>query len=288
MNTSRDRSSPGQPRSQASEVQSVLRGEILSPSYTGQLKAVFLDYEGTLNDSMQSGRLYAGELAGYLGRRFPDREIANCGRAVLAAMEATRSMPDQFGDGRTWPGYAEYRHRELRVWLKALLATAGLPLPTTDRDLDVLAADLVLNVAPRYAPTPGAVEAMHQLSRAGLRLYVSSGATTEYTARCLRDAGLIGLFADVFGPDKLDTLKIGAGYFAKCFRYADTDPARACVVDDSPGPLRWALALGARAIGVGVPAEQLALGGDPGGAAGRYRAIGNLGELTEVLGAFNV
>ncbi len=266
----------------------LLRGDILAKSYTGRVDAVFFDYEGTLNDSVQSGGL---ELVGYLKRRYPGHTVEGFGNAVRAALEATRRLPDQYGHGVPWPGYAAYRRRELRLWFETLLRTAGLPIPDGGEALDELAADLAREAAPRFVPMPGAVAALRSLSHTGLRLYIASGATTEYTAPCLRDAGLIGLFDDIFGPDKLDTLKTGQDYYVKCFAAAGVEPRRACVVDDSPGPLRWALELGARAIGLRVPAGLVAApdGGDDGAAiAERYTEIENLGELTSVLTSANV
>jgi len=240
--------------------------------------AVFFDFEGTLNDTAQSIRLYAREMAIWMARLYPDAN-ADWSQAVLLGFHAMRRLQDEvMPDISTEDGYRAYRRLELRTWLVAVLGHAGIAA-VESLDLDGLAAQLESEIAPRMVATTGAIEAVGAVAAGGLRLFVSSGANSGYVRRCLKGAGLASSFTEVYGPDRIGTLKTGPDFYIRCFDASGVTPERALVVDDSPEPLVWATALGAQAIAVGI--------GDslPAPRSGRRRivAIGNLGELPAVL-----
>ena len=240
--------------------------------------AVFFDFEGTLNDTAQSGRLYAADLARWMGRRFPAHE-ADWGRAVLAGLAAMRQHQAAAADQPLPPdGYDTYRQKELSAWLEAMVEVAGLRLPADLSQAELLSA-LERAIVLQLAPTTGAVDAVRQLARSGMSLYISSGADSRYVERCLVDAGLRECFREVFGPDKLQTLKTSPEFFTRCFAAAEVEPAAAWVVDDSPDPLAWALDLGAQVVAVGLDDRDLARLSDRSG----FHAIRNLQGLTAVL-----
>lgn len=248
------------------------------PDGAGSLVEVFFfDFEGTLNDTAAAGRAYAVDLATYMARQHPGHQ-ADWPAAVVAGMRATRAMQGAAGQ-QDWQGYAEYRRRELRAWVEALLESAGLAVPGA-AGLDELARQISSQVQLSYVPTPGAVECLSVLQATSCRLYVTSGADSAYTTACLEGAGLAGAFAGILGPDRVGVLKTGPAYYEQCLAFAGASAATACVVDDSPGPLEWALELGCRAIGVGPAAAQLP----------RHDALitlGNLGQLPAVLKILN-
>jgi beta-phosphoglucomutase-like phosphatase (HAD superfamily) len=220
----------------------------------GSIQAILIDYEGTLNDTRGSGRLYARDLAAHMALRYHDHR-ADWPAAVMAAMGVMRRMQDE-GTVDDSQGYAEYRRNELRAWATTLLEHAGVPFGGLDW-IDGFIADVQGSVAPKFAPMPGALECIAQLRSMGLRLYLTSGGSSEYTAACLSDAGIAGDFAAIIGPDQVATLKNGPAFYQRCLEIAGVEAVQACAVDDSPGPLNWALALGCYAVGVGAAAVGL-------------------------------
>jgi phosphoglycolate phosphatase-like HAD superfamily hydrolase len=189
-------------------------------------------------------------------------------------MGEMRRLQDEQASG-AWQGYEDFRRRELRVWAATMLDTAGLPVGG-DQELDEFVAEINANVVPRYVPTPGAVEALTRLRQLGLRLYVTSGASSEYTTLCLGQAGLAGHFDAILGPDRVSVLKSGVAFYRGCLGKAEVEPDQACAVDDSVGPLDWALNAGCYAVGVGAAASLLP-------PRERFSAIDNLGELDRAV-----
>lgn len=237
------------------------------------IAVVLIDYEGTLNDTQASGRLYARDLAAFMASRYPGRRADWTG-AVVAAMGVMRQMQEEQATD-AWQGYADYRRRELRAWAKTLFEHAGVAADEEDQ-LDEFIAEVSAAVVPKYIPTPGATSCLESLSETGLRLYVTSGANSEYTSLCLRNAGLAGHFAAIIGPDRVAALKNGPSFYERCLEVAAAPPGLACVVDDSLGPLQWAVGLGCVAVGLGVAASSLPAGS-------RCFSISRLDELPGLL-----
>lgn len=224
--------------------------------YHSPLDGVFLDFEGTLNDTRSSGRLYARDFVAAMGRRF-DVEPASWVGAIAQSLDDVRALQDTAAK-EPWPGHDGYRRRELVLWLRSLYGTAGVGLPAGDDDVYALARQLEDSIPVHFAPLPGADQLIRDLAGRGLRLHIASGAYSKYVSRSLSDSGLLSFFAGVYGPDNLDTLKTGPCFFTRAFAAAGCDPARCLVVDDSPGPVDWAAQVGARAIRVGAEGVDLA------------------------------
>lgn len=220
------------------------------------LAAVFVDFEGTLNDAVASGRLYARGLISWMRGKHA-AEPAVWVAALMKAMEGVyrQQLAAVVADPGTWPGYAEYRRRELIVWAQTLLSQAGFEAPAEAEAL-ALARRLEEDIPAEMAPLPGAIEMVRALAGRGWKLFIASGAPSTYTRQCLESGGVLGLFDQVYGPDVVDTLKQGPEFYRRAFRASGFDPARCAVVDDSPDPLAWALEAGARAaVAVGKAAE---------------------------------
>jgi beta-phosphoglucomutase-like phosphatase (HAD superfamily) len=217
--------------------------------YHSWLEGVFLDFEGTLNDTRASGRLYARDFMAVMGQRY-DVPPASWAGAIVKSLDDVRQLQDTAAQ-EPWPGYDAYRRRELILWLRSLYGAAGVELPPCDDDVHALARQLEDSIPVRFAPLAGAGQLIRDLSGRRLRLHIASGANSGYVSRSLADHGLLEFFAGVYGPDNLDTLKSGACFFRRAFAAAGCKPARCLVVDDSPGPVCWAVEAGARAIRVG-------------------------------------
>jgi FMN phosphatase YigB (HAD superfamily) len=221
---------------------------------------VFLDFEGTLNDTQAGGRLYARDFVATVGRIHPvDPSVWP--KAIIASLADLRSFQDKAAS-RPWSGYAAHRRGELLTWMRSLYGTAGLSLPADDDGVYRIARELEDSIPVRFAPLPGAVESVRGLAARGLRLYITSGAYSGYVRRCLSDAGVLELFSGVYGPDNLDTLKSGPSFFRRAFEVAGLPPARCLVVDDSDGPVCWARQAGAVAVHIRPPADGAAPRGE--------------------------
>jgi phosphoglycolate phosphatase-like HAD superfamily hydrolase len=256
----------------------------MNTEYAELIDGLFLDFEGTLNDTAQAGLRYAEDLAAWLERRLPAHQ-ADWGHAVTVALQAMRKFQDQARpEDAGWAGYEEHRRRELVVWLETLLATANVKLPDSFGRQDLLES-IQAELTPEFVPMQGVVPAVQALHRQEFRLFVSSGANSRYVRTCLAGGGLLELFEDVYGPDTVEIPKNGPEFFARCFARSGIEADRACVVDDSPGPLVWALDLGAYAVAVGL--DPAAFNGAKAAttpdAAVRLRAARNLGDLLDVL-----
>lgn len=229
----------------------------MAQGYHSRFDSVFLDFEGTLNDTQASGRLYARDFIATVGRMHPGEPARWIG-AIITSLADVRALQEKAA-AEPWLGYDAYRRRELVIWLRSLYGAAGVALPDEDDQVYRLAWELEEAIPVRFAPLSGVDQTIRDLAARGLRLHIASGANSRYVSRCLSDGGLIELFCGVYGPDNLDTLKSGADFFRRAFSAAGCVPSHCLVVDDSPGPVRWALEAGARAIQVGpdpsVPAE---------------------------------
>lgn len=237
--------------------------------------AVFLDFEGTLNDTQASGRLYARDFVATVGRAHkvePGRWFG----AIVQSLTDLRAFQDAAA-AAPWPGYDAHRRRELLVWIRSLYGAAGVPIADDDDQAYQVARELELAIPVRFAPLPGAAETVRALADRGLRLYIASGANSRYVSRCLSGAGLLELFSGVYGPDNLDTLKSDALFFRLAFAAAMCRPERCLVVDDSPGPVCWARELGATAVYLG------ALPDGPEGDSYLRLGVMNLSSLVELL-----
>ncbi len=210
--------------------------------------AVFLDFEGTLNDVVGSGRLYARDFVSWARGVYPI-DASVWAAALTKAMEGVfRNQVAAARHPETWPGYATYRRRELTLWAQDLFREAGLTVPG-DREALEMALRLEDEVPSKMAPLPGALELISALAdHNGRQLFIASGAPSSYTKQCLQSASVLIHFARVLGPDVVDTLKTGPEYYRRAFQITGRSPDQCVVVDDSPSPLAWALETGARAV----------------------------------------
>jgi len=247
---------------------------VVSPD-KGRLAAVLLDFEGTLNDTAGTGKLYARDFVNQMSRehRVNPQEWV---RALGTAMEAVRRFQlDEAARPDGWRGYEDYRRRELTLWVHTLMREAGLQAPDNDLAL-ALGRRLEREIPLKMAPLDGALEAIAALSADGWRLFIASGAPSLYTRRCLETAGVAGSFETVYGPDVLDTLKQGTGFYRRAFEECRLSPSECAVVDDSPGPLEWAVEAGAGAV---LAVGEAAAGDDVPG----VKRVRNLSDLPLVL-----
>ena len=228
--------------------------------------AVFIDFEGTLNDVNGSGRLYVRDFLSWARGSYP-ADPAVWATALAKAMEGVfRNQAAAARHPAAWPGYVAYRRRELTVWAQDLFREAGMVVPGDEEALD-LALRLEDEVPSKMVPLPGALELVNALAdHNGRQLFIASGAPSTYTKQCLQSAGVLGYFQRVLGPDVVDTLKTGPEYYRRAFRATGYSPDQCAVIDDSPGPLAWALQTGARAVvAVGKASETAEAAGAAGG-----------------------
>ena len=86
--------------------------------------------------------------------------------------------------------------------------------------------------------------------------------------------GVRDCFGRLYGPDLIDTFKMGPEFYARLLTDAGVAAENALVVDDNPAVLRWAAQVGARTVLVGATSLE--------GPAPTLH-IGSLAELPELL-----
>ena len=252
--------------------------------WSANITGLFLDFEGTINDTAKAGLRYAEGVALWLERRLPGQQ-ADWRRAVAAALDAMREFQSRVRPGAAGgPSHEEYHRAELQVWLRTLLLTADVELPAEIQPHDLLRA-IQTEVGPEFVPTPGATTALQALHKAGFKLFVTSGADSRYVRACLAEGGVIDLFEDIQGPDSLRLPKQGPEFFQRCLEQAQLRADQICVIDDSAGPISWALGMGARAVAIDLADDVLQRLKTVAGAAAldRLRTVRNFGELPDVL-----
>ena len=184
-----------------------------------------------------------------------------------------------------WPGYTVYRRHELVVWAQDLMREAGLPVP---RDAEALELALLLEdqITPEMIPLPGALELVKALAgHNGRRLFIASGAPSFYSRQCLQGAGMLKYFERVLGPDVVDTLKTGPDYYRRAFDVTDLSPDECAVVDDSTGPLAWALQVGVKVVvAVGKAAKEPIAGAPAGERLIRASSLTEVADIVDHLG----
>jgi HAD superfamily hydrolase (TIGR01509 family) len=111
------------------------------------------------------------------------------------------------------------------------------------------------------APVPGAAAAIERVRAAGLRVCVASQGKLEKTRLSLELTGLRHLFPDgaLFSAESVARGKPHPDLFLHAAGAMDAEPARCCVVEDTPSGVTAAVAAGMRAIGYAADSAESAL-----------------------------
>jgi len=198
-----------------------------------------------------------------------------------AWIDANRVVVDRMLEPESWrrriqsaTDFASFDGADKYDWLAGMCELVGIPTSPED-EVIALARRAISFIIPRvHAAFPGAVDAIRSLSHQGYTLHTASGEPSIDLAGYLDEMGVRACFGRLYGPDLIDTFKVGPRYYERIFADAGIAPADALVVDDNPGPLAWAGQVGARTILVT---------NSPYPATGTTRHIGSLAELPAIL-----
>ena len=211
----------------------------------GKRLDVFLDDGGVLNDNRRRGpewlRLIGEFMPARLGGEAQGWTDAN--RSVFSPLWARLQ-------GKM-PGFESYEVFETAYalgWMRGMCDVVGVPCPPDDEAIG-LHRELACYVADRAdAAIEGAIEAVRSLHGAGYTLRMASGTPSWELEGILVRMGVAGLFSEMYGPDLIDHVKYGPGYYEKIFAHAGVEPERALVIESDLECCRWAEAAGARAV----------------------------------------
>ncbi len=77
------------------------------------------------------------------------------------------------------------------------------------------------------AAITGAADAVRSLHRAGYTLYTASGTPSWDLRAILGKMGIAEVFSGFYGPDLIDHVKYGPGFYQKLFKDTGVDPSSA-------------------------------------------------------------
>lgn len=228
---------------------------------------IFLDDGGVMNNNSlrasQWQRLVSDFFAPLLGGT-PEAWI-NANRVVIDRMLEPESWRRRI---QSATDFASFDRAYQYDWLAGMCELVAIPTSPED-EVIALACRAISFIIPRvHAAFPGAVDTIRSLTHQGYTLHTASGEPSIELAGYLDGMGVRACFGRLYGPDLIDTFKVGPRYYERIFA------ADALVVDDNPGPLAWAAQVGAQTILVT---------NSPYPETGTTRHIGSLAELPAIL-----
>jgi len=209
--------------------------------------AIFLDDGGVMNDNVPRGeqwrRLVAAYFAPILGGTHEAWEHANI-RIITSILE--QSAWEQ--RLQSAPDYETFERIYFVDWLAAMCDIAGVPCPSPERSVELGRAATAWVIPQVHAAYPGAAEAVRALHAQGYRLYTASGEASYDLAAYLEGMGVLDCFNRLYGPDLVQTFKMGPEYYTQILADAGIDPADALVIDDSRHAAIWTSQAGVRCV----------------------------------------
>ncbi len=207
--------------------------------------ALFLDDGGVLNDN----RLRANEWLRLIAQFMPPRMGATAEQWMSANREV---FPRVWASLQTRiPNFSSHRtfQRTYAIeWMNGMCAAVGVTsLP--DDDAISLHTELSMFVGERaMSAIPGAAEAVRALHRAGYTLFMASGTPSWELQAILSKMEINDLFSRPYGPDLIDHVKHGVGFYQRLFEDAGVVPSSALVIESDSNCCQWAIDAGANAV----------------------------------------
>lgn len=217
---------------------------------------VFLDDGGVMNDNRLRGSQWPPLVAEFFAPRLGGAHAAwaEANRAVINAMIEPAAWRERLQSAQD---YQQFDRAYQLNWLKGMCARVGVAAPADDACYQLACQATARIIRRVHAAFPGAVEAIRALYQRGYLLHTASNGSSTELAGHLEGMGVRECFQRLYGPDLVNTFKVGPAYYARLFADAGVDPAQALVLDDSPQAVAWATQAGARAVLVGqAPAGQ--------------------------------
>ncbi len=234
---------------------------------------LFLDDGGVLNDNRLRGEQWqrmVGEFFAPILGGAPE-VWARANRVVIDSILEPSAW---FARLRAAPDYRSFDLAYQLDWLHRMCAIVGVPPPTEAESVELARRASASIIRRVRAAFPGAVEAIRALHARGYTLHTASGASSDDLAAYLEGMGVRDCFGRLYGPDLIDTFKMGPEFYTRLLADAGVAPEEALVLDDNAEVLRWAAQVGAWTV--------LVRAGSPERPATALH-IGSLAELPELL-----
>ncbi len=149
---------------------------------------------------------------------------------------------------RSRANYRDIWRRGEVGWIKRTLELGGVD-SMANRELFKLSRALVYEIARRIDSTyPFSSRVLRTLQESGYRLFLVSGADSDYIRGALEATKLGEYFWETYSPDTLNVFKGSPAYWKKILRRSRSDPGLSIVVDDRPKFLRVPSSLGLKTI----------------------------------------
>jgi phosphoglycolate phosphatase-like HAD superfamily hydrolase len=211
---------------------------------------LFIDDGGVINDNSARGpqwqRLVAAFFAPRLGGTPEAWAAANY--ELISSILSAEAWDARL---RAAPDYATFDHHYQWDWLRGMCERVGVAVPP-EAEAVALAREATAWLIPQVrAAFPGAVEAIWALHGAGYTLYTASGEPASDLAGYLGGLGVRDCFTRLYGPDLIETFKVGPEFHARLLADAGVAPQDALIVDDNPTVIGWAASVGAHTAIVG-------------------------------------
>ena len=239
---------------------------------TDNFPILFFDFDDTLSEQIPFNLQYVRAIGSVLAPRFGgDPEAwAKCAIDMLEILEAQYLA--RFRDDPTnYNAWFSTMHEQA---MRLVFSGMGLPIPPDAETLSQETQRLAL--AQCNALFPGTRETLHSLHAQGYALHTASGNDSGHLRAALAGAQIAPFFDRLYGPDLIDCAKEGPEFYARLFRHAQADPARALIIDNDPHAIGWAISVGAYAVQVDfLPYKQVPA------APGILAKITNIAQLPE-------
>lgn len=240
--------------------------------------ALFLDDGGVMNDNQLRGEQWPQLVAEYFAPRL--------GGTPEAWAEANRRVVTRMVEPAAWQArlqsasdYRSFDYQYQLDWLRGMCELVNVPIPDEEECSRLTLEATAVIIRQVRASFPGAAEAIRALYQRGYTLYTASSGPSSDLEGHLEGMGVRDCFQRrLYGPDLIDTFKVGPAYYERIFADAEVDPASALVVDDSPQALGWAGQVGAQTVLVGAA---------PAAEGENVARIASLADLPEIIHRFD-
>lgn len=233
---------------------------------------ILIDDGGVMNDNQLRGEQWPP----LVGEFF----VPRLGGTPAAWAEANRSVVAHIFDPQNWQArvqsttdYPGFERAYWLDWLGGMCQFVNVACPSEDACLELARQAESYVIQHVRSAFPGVSETIRRLHAQEYTLHTASGEPSFHLQGYLEGMDVRDCFGRLYGPDLLNTLKVGPAYYERLFADANLAPADALVVDDSPRALAWARELGARTVLVG--SARTAMDG--------MLCIGSLAELPDML-----
>jgi phosphoglycolate phosphatase-like HAD superfamily hydrolase len=208
--------------------------------------ALFIDDGGVLNDN----RRRRPEWVRLIGEFMPPRlgGTADAWAVANGAVVTPAFWEDLYAQLPSFKSHRDSQRTYALRWMRRMCEAVGVGCPPDD-EAEAMHRELSCYVAERAdAAIEGAAEAVRSLQGAGYVLHMASGTPSWELRGILGRMGILEAFSGVYGPDLIDHVKYGPGYYERIFADCGIEPRRALVIESDLECCRWAREAGAQAV----------------------------------------